>query len=250
VKAFLLAAGKGTRLRPLTDRLPKCLVPIGGKPLLGIWLDLLAAHGVTSVLVNTHHLAEQVEEFVRRRARGIPDVVLFRETELLGSAGTVAANRSFVEGEARFLVAYADNLTDVDLSDMVRFHDRSGSEFTVGVFRTPDPRSCGILLTDAQGRVVAFDEKPANPRGDWANAGIYVAGPSLFPVLSEGAVPAPYDFGCHVLPRLVGRMRAYRIGGLLMDTGTPERLAAARRAWELKTGAPAPGSGKEVGPCS
>lgn len=102
MKAILLAAGVGSRLRPLTDHTPKCLVPVGGRPLLAIWFDALVRHGVTEVLLNTHHLADRVGEFVATHTpRGLR-VTLFHEPVLLGSAGTVKANRDFVAGEASF----------------------------------------------------------------------------------------------------------------------------------------------------
>lgn len=230
MKAYLLAAGVGTRLRPLTDLVPKCLVPVGGEPILGIWFRLLARAGVTEVLLNTHHLGDQVQAYVRARAaRGaLPRVTLFHEPVLLGSAGTVAANRAFVRGERRFLVIYADNLTDMDLRDFVAFHDAHRSDFTTGLFETPEPRQCGIATLDAHQRIVAFQEKPERPTSTLANAGLYLATPSLFDLIPPNAYT---DFGFDVLPRLVGRMYGYRIPGFYSDIGTPARLAAARTEW-------------------
>jgi mannose-1-phosphate guanylyltransferase len=232
MKAFLLAAGKGTRLRPLTDRIPKCLVPIAGRPLLAIWLDALAGCGVDEVLVNTHHLADQVERFVRARedAGHPPRVRLFHEPELLGSAGTVLANRDFIAGEDRFFVLYADNLTTVDLTALDRFHREKSSPFTMGLFQTPEPRECGVAVCDADGRIVDFQEKPKAPKSDWANAGLYVAAPSVLDAVPDKPI---CDFGFDVLPRLVGKMYGYRIRGFFCDTGTPERLERARRGWPL-----------------
>jgi mannose-1-phosphate guanylyltransferase len=142
VKAFLLAAGEGRRLRPLTDRLPKCLVPIAGTPLLGIWLRLLEAHGVRGVLVNTHYLADQVADFLATWPTSM-EVVAAYEPRLLGSAGTVRANREFVAGEDRFFVIYADNLSNVDLSAMARFDAERAEVLTIGVVPTDRPREIG-----------------------------------------------------------------------------------------------------------
>ena len=121
MKAFLLAGGLGTRLRPLTDTTPKCLVEIGGRTLLDLWLDALAKVGVDEVLVNTHHLAERVEAHVAQR-QDVPVVRLSHEPTLLGSAGTLMANKDFVAGEPMFLVINADNLTDFDLGRLVEAH--------------------------------------------------------------------------------------------------------------------------------
>src|SRR4051794_15058763 len=159
MRAFLLAAGLGTRLRPITDTLPKCLVEVGGRPMLDIWLDALAAAGVEEVLVNTHHLAGLVEAHVA--ARSAPPLVrLSHEPVLLGSAGTLRANQEFVAGEEAFLAVNADNLTDVDLRVLVDAHGASGAVATIAVFRAPEPSACGIVEV-AGDRMVGFVEKPA-----------------------------------------------------------------------------------------
>lgn len=124
MKAFMLSAGVGSRLRPLTERVPKCLVPIGGRPLLAHWLDLLWAHGVDEILVNTHHLQEQVVDFFARASTPIRATLSY-EPALLGSAGTLLANRSFFEHEDDFFVIYSDNLTDADLTALRAVHQRT-----------------------------------------------------------------------------------------------------------------------------
>jgi mannose-1-phosphate guanylyltransferase len=241
MKAFLLAAGKGTRLRPLTDRIPKCLVPIREKPLLRIWLEILRDQGFSDVLVNTHHFAEQVEVYVQSNPVDGLDVTLFHEPELLGSAGTVRANRAFVAGEDKFLIIYADNLTDINLKDLLDYHDRKKAEFTMALFRTPSPTECGVAVCDKDGRVVEFQEKPQHPKSDWANAGLYVAGPRLFEMIP--ARPGVCDFGFDVLPSLIGTMYGYSFCGFYCDTGTPERLAFARENWGKEK------TGKDNTPC-
>ncbi len=228
MKAILLAAGKGVRLYPLTERVPKCLVPICGKPLLRIWLERLRNHGVDSVLVNTHHLAESVRQYVRDNPVDGVDVRLAHEPELLGSAGTVRANREFVRGEDDFFILYADNLTAADLTKFLAFHREKKSPFTIGLFQTAQPTECGIVLSDENGRVTAFEEKPKQPRGTWANSGLYIAKQGLFDF-----IPArrPCDFGFDVLPALLDRMYAYRIHEFFCDIGAPDRLAYAEREW-------------------
>ena len=227
----MLAAGYGTRLRPLTDRIPKCLVPIGGKPLLEWWLELLQQHGVTQVLVNTHYLAEQVRGFIQAynaRHTGV-SVTEFYEPELLGSGGTVWANRAFVAGENKFYICYADNLTDMDLTALRAVHAQSGAPLTMALFRSPRPKACGIAQMDATGRIVKFEEKPAQPRGNLANAGVYVAGQGLFDCFPEQAF---LDLGKDVLPRLVGRMAGWETADYLIDIGTPENYEKAKREWK------------------
>ncbi len=238
MKAYLLAAGLGTRLKPYTDKTPKCMMPICGRPLLEIWLQLLAAHGIEQVLINLHHHAGQVRDFLQRysRRQSLPRIESVYEPVLLGSAGTLWANRDFVAGEDDFLIAYADNLTRVDLTKMIDTHRvfRSmGGVLTMGVFRAPDPAACGIVTCDRQDRIVAFVEKPRRPPGNLANGGIYLAGSQLwdrFP--SPDQTGEPFDLGHHVLPQLVGEMFAYKINEFLMDIGTPENWALAQQKWK------------------
>ena len=233
MKAVLLAAGLGTRLRPLTDTTPKCLVRIGGRTLLDIWLDALRDLGVDEVLVNTHHLEDLVVAHLARRSGG-PPVRLLHEERLRGSAGTLRAARSKLEGDPWFLAVNADNLTDYDLADLVTAHTAgdSGCLATLTAFHAPRPSACGILEVDDRGRLVGFEEKPARPRGDLANAGMYVFTREVLDLVDG---PEPCDLGTHLMPRLVGHARVVGIGGAyLRDIGTPAALAEARVDWREK----------------
>jgi mannose-1-phosphate guanylyltransferase len=231
MKAFLLAAGLGTRLRPITDSTPKCLLSIGGRPMLDIWLDALAKAGVSEVLLNAHHLAHQIKAHLAGRV-GAPAVHLVVEQVLLGSAGTLRANRDFVIGEDMFLAINADNLTDFDLGLLIDAHRAGGGVATLALFRAPDPTQVGVVEVSA-GQVVGFEEKPAHPRGDLANAGMYAFAPA---VIDEITGPDPRDIGFHLLPRLIGRARAVALdGSYFIDIGTPEALRRARDDWEGRT---------------
>ncbi len=150
MKAFLLAAGVGSRLRPLTDTTPKCMLPIDGRPLLGIWLDAFDRAGVDEVLVNLHHLPDVVSSYLAARC-GPPVVRSYFEPELLGSAGTLIANRPWVEGEEFFLACYADNLTDFDLRSLVHAHREHGAIATWTVFHSERPSAGGVVELDARG---------------------------------------------------------------------------------------------------
>ncbi|HEV2068723.1 MAG TPA: nucleotidyltransferase family protein, partial [Acidimicrobiales bacterium] len=133
MKAFLLAAGLGSRLRPLTDRTPKCMLQVGGRPMLDIWIDALGAAGVDEVLINLHHRSEVVLDYLEHRTGG-PVTRAVYEPELLGSAGTLVANRDWVDGEELFLACYADSLTDFDLRKLVDAHRAGGTVATLTLF--------------------------------------------------------------------------------------------------------------------
>ncbi|MGA8111949.1 MAG: nucleotidyltransferase family protein [Acidobacteriaceae bacterium] len=227
MKGFLLAAGEGTRLRPLTNNIPKCLVPIQGTPLLGIWLEWCAVYGIDEVLVNSHAHSERVREFVGGY-RGPVRITLTFEPELLGSAGTLIRNRDFVAAEAEFAVLYADVLTSCRFDRLLEFHRNRRSPATVGTYRVANPTQCGILSTDETGRVVEFVEKPTAPKSDTAFSGILVGGPALLGALPE---KVPSDIGFDVLPRLIGVMFASPIDGFLLDIGTLEKYERAQREW-------------------
>ncbi len=228
MKAFLLAAGIGSRLRPLTDTVPKCLIPIDGKPLMHYWFQLFEQHGIRDVLINLHYLPEPVRQFVDRQPFNIR-VTFFHEKELLGSAGTLRACRQYVEKEQAFLICYADNLTNVDLTAMVHQHLNSDPAMTIGLFEAENPSACGIVELDDKQNVVSFEEKPARPRGNLAGAGIYVASPHI---LDEIPDKKPADIGFDLLPKLVGNMKGYRIHEYFIDIGTFENYEKAQREWK------------------
>lgn len=227
-KAFLLAAGQGTRLRPLTDHTPKCLAPINGVPLLSIWLDFCELLGIKEVLINTHHLAGQVRGWAERQKSPVKIHLSYEET-LLGSAGTIAANRAFIGDAGSFYVFYADNLVKTDLAPLQSVHRRHGGVVSMGLFHTPRPRDCGVVTLDAGGCITSFEEKPASPRSDLAFAGLLIASASLFDWLPQPGGFA--DLGKDVLPRLTGKMWGVPLAGYLVDIGTPENYARAQREW-------------------
>jgi mannose-1-phosphate guanylyltransferase len=227
MKAFLLAAGLGSRLRPVTDVLPKCMVEIDGRPLLDIWLDSFARAGIDEVHVNLHHLSDVVLSHLATRSTPLV-VSTSVEPTLLGSAGTLLANAQWVAGEEMFLACNADNLTDFDLRKLVDAHCDGGVDATLTVFRSDNPSAGGVIELDDDQRVVGFAEKPLNPRSDLVNAGMYAFRPC---VLDELDFARPADIGYDLLPRLVGRARAIVVDGYFRDIGTPSAYRQARTEW-------------------
>jgi mannose-1-phosphate guanylyltransferase len=161
VKAFLLAAGHGTRLRPITDTIPKCLVPIQGVPILALWLQCCKRVGIEEVLINLHAHAAPVREFLQHNGDAIP-VRIVEEPELLGSAGTLRANRDWIGSDDLFWIFYADVLNRADLGGMLRLHRDRRPAATLGIYQVPDPRRCGIVTTNGDGVIEQFVEKPMN----------------------------------------------------------------------------------------
>ena len=229
MKAFLLAGGLGTRLRPLTDDTPKCLLPIRGVPILQIWLTLCREFGIDEVLINLHSHIDSVRRFVGEDEykHGLK-VRLFEEEVLLGSAGTLLANQNWVRKETSFWVFYADVLTTANLTQLQDFHNKHGQIATIGVYKVPDPSRCGIVQVDQRGMVRDFVEKPIVPVGNLAFSGLMLATPAVFDLIPD---TTPADLGFHVLPKLVGRMAAYRIPDFLIDVGTIETYQAAQESW-------------------
>jgi len=230
MKAFLLAAGKGTRLLPLTKTTPKCLVPLGGKPILDYWFEIFEKHGIDEIFMNISHLAEKVEEHVAESVTSVKVNLGFEEV-LLGSGGTIKQNHAFVAGEKEFFILYADHLTQVDLTKILEFHRDHHKPVTLGLFHASHPEQCGIVEVDDGGIITSFVEKPEKPKSDLAFAGVMVCGAELFDYFPDEEV---FDLGFHLLPKLAGNAAGFVLQEYHRDIGTPERLAHAEH--DLKTG--------------
>jgi len=194
--------------------------------MLEIWLALCRRYGISDVLVNTHAHAAAVRDFMAQWRNGIC-VTVVEEPELYGSAGTLLANRKWVQGEEKFWVFYADVLTNADLAAMSKFHDGVFAA-TLGLYSVPDPQRCGIATLDENSTIVSFVEKPATPSGNLAFAGLMLATPELLDAIPQkrGA-----DIAFDVLPGLLGRMRGYRIPEYVLDIGTLENYDLAQKSW-------------------
>ena len=227
-RALLLAAGFGTRLRPITLSTPKCLVNVAGEPLLGRWLRQLESAGCESVLINTHYLADQVIDFLDNRPSSTMRVVTTYEPHLLGTAGTLITNQSFFEGSTGLLI-HADNAMAGDLQDLLNAHHERPSDclLTMLTFLTDHPRSCGIVETDPLGVVTSFYEKVSDPPGNCANGALYAFDAELLGHLAEMS-PPPSDFSTEVIPSLLGRIQTWQTDLPYLDIGTPDALDRAQ----------------------
>jgi mannose-1-phosphate guanylyltransferase len=230
MKVLLLAAGMGSRLRPITDSMPKCMVPIDGRPLLDYWIELLAAHpAITEIIINTHYLPGPVRDYVasspyKERIR------LIHEESLLGTGGTLLSAIPKIIGDD-VLVAHADNLTLFDLNAFIHTHQSRPADClaTMMSFETDYPSACGILELDKWGVVTAFHEKVAKPPGKLANAAVFIFSSAALAIIiglqKHGVAEISVDF----IPTLLGKIVTFHNDIYHRDIGTPESLAAAER---------------------
>jgi len=196
--------------------------------MLAIWLGLCKKVGIDEILINLHSHADAVRAFLDQFGEVDVRVRVAEEKELLGSAGTLRANRGWVEGEELFWVFYADVLHSADLPAMLRMHRQRKLAATLGVYQVPDPSRCGVVTTNAEGIIEDFVEKPANPTGNLAFSGLMIGTRAVLDAIPEGI---PADIGFHVLPKLAGRMQAFTIRDYLIDVGTLANYQYAQATW-------------------
>ncbi len=196
MRAMVLAAGLGTRLRPLTNEITKPMVPVLDRPVMEHIVDLLDAYGFEHVIANLHYFPDSIREHFGARLE-------YRyEPELLGTAGGVRACSAFF-GEEPFLVISGDALTDIDLGALAARHREAGGIATLAVKQVPDTREFGVVLHDRDGRITGFQEKPSPDEAlsDLGNCGIYIFSPEIFDYFPE----RPFvDWAQDVFPVLLG----------------------------------------------
>ena len=228
IKSLLLAAGLGTRLRPLTYKIPKCLVEINNKPLLGDWLDKLEKINSESVLINTHYLADKVKDFLDTQRERKIKIHNFYEEKLLGTAGTLIANYKFFLNSTGIMI-HADNFSKLNLFDLIKAHNERPKKclLTMLTFKTTNPQSCGILEINKQRIVNGFHEKAKNPPGNIANGAIYVFDNDFLDWLIENH-PKAKDFSTEVIPNLMGKIYTFQTNLPYIDIGTERSLKEAK----------------------
>jgi mannose-1-phosphate guanylyltransferase len=228
MNAILLAAGFGTRLRPLTDTIPKCLVSINGRPLLSYWLELLLIDkGIKNIFLNTHYLAQHIEEYIAS-SPWKEKVQISHEYKLLGTGGTMLSAEDFI-GKKTVMVVHADNLSRFSLKDFIKSHsDRpKHCAITMMIFRTDKPKNCGILKVDNSGVAVELYEKVGNPPGNLANGAVYIFEPEVLDFL-KSLKKNEIDLSTDVLPHFLGRINTFLNADYHRDIGTYDSLKIAR----------------------
>ena len=201
MRAMIMAAGLGTRLRPLTGLIPKPMAPLANRPALYHIVELLKRHGITEVVINIHYFPDTLTSYLGDGYDLGMSIRFAYEEELLGTAGGVKNNEDFLGGDT-FIVMSGDALTDLDLEAAVRTHREKGGIATLSVKEVEDPSDYGVMIVDENDRITGFQEKPAPEEAlsNLSNAGIYIFEPEIFK-----RIPADtfYDFGNQVLPGLV-----------------------------------------------
>lgn len=203
MKAMILGAGIGSRLDPLTRSLPKPLVPIVGKPVMGHLVDLLKKHGITEIMVNVQYLGHKIEETLGDGSSYGVLIHYSREDKLWGDAGGVKRAEAFFRdgSDDTFLVIGGDDLTDTDIGRIIRAHWEKGATATLGVTPVDDPSEYGIVVQDDQGFITRFQEKPKKGEAfsNLANTGIYVFNRKVFDYIPADTF---FGFGNNVFPAL------------------------------------------------
>jgi len=229
MKAFLLAAGKGTRIQSVTNnKIPKCLLPISDKPLLEIWFELCQKHNINEILVNGHYLAKLVENFIKKnKNRFNLKIKYIYEKELKGTGGTIRNNFDFVRNEKYFYIFHADNYTNIDLTKFKKFHINHNSPLSIALFHVNNPEQCGIVEKINQNNLItAFVEKPKETNSNLASAAIFITSPKIF---KDFPNKEKFDFSSEILPKYIGKMYGYTIKGFNIDIGTPKTFKYAQK---------------------
>ena len=199
-EAIILAAGLSTRLRPLTDDLPKCMIPIGGRPLIAHTIEHLRSYGIVDLVINLHHAGARIVEYLQDGDAFGVKVRYSWERDILGTAGGARHAARFFDGP--FFLWYGDNLSTIHLDRLWALHARAGAEATMALYHRPDTSQSGVAEVDESGRVRRFVEKPGlgEASGAWVNAGVLVLEPSVLERIPTDGV---HDFGRQIFPGLV-----------------------------------------------
>ena len=228
MQVFLLAAGKGTRLKPLTKQIPKCLVKIKGTPLLEIWIKKFSKININSIIINTHYLSYKVNKFIKK-LRLDKKIFILNEVKLLGTAGALKKNIKLIHDDDFFLI-HADNYCEADLKKFITSHKNRPTNcvMTMMIFETKFPEKCGIVEIDSQGIVQKFYEKKKDTKSNLANAAIYLLSRKFFKNFINDHQNLT-DFSNDIIPKLVGKIYTHKISDVLIDIGSIENYKLANK---------------------
>jgi len=229
MKAVVMAGGEGSRLRPLTIHRPKPLVQVGNRPIMAHVLELLRRHGIREVVATLHYMADEIQTAFGDGSSDGMDIRYCVEDSPLGTAGSVKQAENLI-GDGTFVILSGDSLTDCDLEAAIQFHRKKGSLVTIVLCRVPNPLEYGVVITDDEGRVQRFLEKPSWSEvfSDTVNTGIYIVEPEVLAAMEAGK---NYDWSRDIFPRLLreGRpMFGYVMEGYWADVGSLTQFKEAQ----------------------
>ena len=228
-KALILAGGMGTRLRPITNEIPKQLMPIHGKTILEHVLDLFKKHGIKNIILAIGYKGDKIREYFGDGKRFNVNITYVQENAPLGTAGPIRSAKELID--STFIVCNADELKDLDLIDMYLSHKENKATATIALTTVEDPSNYGVARLQGN-RILEFVEKPKKDKApsNLINSGLYIFEPEIIKYISEGRSMLEKD----VFPKLAkdGKLFGYPFSGQWFDTGTMERYDRAMKKWK------------------
>ena len=222
MRVLLLSAGYGKRMRPITLTTPKCLIKVNNKTLLEMWLEKFSKLRVKNIIINTHHLAEKINNFVKKNFR--EKVILVYEPKLLGTAQTILKNYEKLKNDDCIIV-HSDNYCEDDLFDLIKTFNNKPKEclVTMMVFKTKFPKTCGIVETNKNNVLINFFEKVKDPPGNLANCAVYIFSKEMIDIIKE-KYSKSIDISKDIIPNLMGKINIYETKSIFYDIGTKKTL--------------------------
>lgn len=226
-KAVLLVGGRGTRLKPLTDKIPKALLKVQGKTITEHLFDLLKKYGIRDVILCTGYLKEKIKEYFGDGSRFGMNISYVEEDKPLGTAGPLKLAKKYLKDS--FVVSNGDELKDINIPRMFRLHKRKNALATIALTTVDEPSRYGVARLDGS-RIIEFVEKPQSPPSNLINAGFYILEPDVIDMIPEGFSMLEND----VFPKLarMGRLRGFPFAGQWFDIGNIERYKIAENKWK------------------
>ena len=225
--AVLLVGGRGTRLKPLTDDIPKALLEVQGKTITEHLFDLLKKYGIRDCILSTGYLKEKIKEYFGDGSKVGINITYVEENEPLGTAGPLKLAKKYLKDS--FIVSNGDELKNINIPRMFRLHKRKNALATIALTTVDEPSQYGVARLDGS-RIIEFLEKPSNPPSNLINAGFYIIEPEVIDMIPDGFSMLEKD----VFPQLakMGRLRGFPFAGQWFDIGSIERYKIAEKNWK------------------
>jgi NDP-sugar pyrophosphorylase family protein len=232
MKAIILAGGEGTRLRPLTYKIPKALIPVRDKTLTELVFDILKKYGIKDMILSVAYLREKVMDYFKDGREFGLNISYVEEPELLGTAGPlIILNKQNKPLKETFFMLNGDNLFDINLKEMLDFHKKNKATATIALSRVDDPRSYGVAVLEGD-KIKEFIEKPEVPPSNYINSGYSIMEPEVFDMI-KGREKAMVEKDIYPQLAKQGRLYGFKSDALWFDTGTPERYEQVKKEWKL-----------------